>query len=114
RTPRPGKWAGPPAKGEMGRPGGASLGGSRPSRGDERLRLGKKARVVMHEVRAEEEEGPWGKAIVPDRHCPPRPPCHQPRRGIEPQCFREDHPSIPQLRQIRSGRQPPPKHALEL
>src|SRR5262249_26213858 len=50
----------PPAKGEIGIAGGASLGWGRPSGRDERLWLGKKACVVMHEVRAEEEEGPWG------------------------------------------------------
>ena len=46
------------AKGEIGIAGGTSLWWGRPPGGNERLRIGKKARIMMHEVRAEEEEGP--------------------------------------------------------
>jgi hypothetical protein len=67
----------PPAKGEIGIPGGARVWWGCPLGGDERLRSGKKARIVMHQVWAEEEEAPWREALVPDRHLLPRPPRDQ-------------------------------------
>ena len=102
------------AKGEIGKAWRGSVWWCRPPGGDERFWIDKIARVAMRDVRADEEEGPWGEAIVTDRHLFPRSTRHQPRRGIEPERFRQDHAGIGQLRQIRGGRQPPSEHGLEL
>src|SRR5207302_9844520 len=88
-------------KGEIGKAWGGGLWWGRPPGGDERLRIGKIARVAMRDVRTDEEKRPWREAIVPNRHLFPRTPRHQPRRGIEPERFRQDPPGILELRQLR-------------
>ena len=81
---------------------------SSPTVRDKRLRIGERARVTVGDIGADEEEGALREAIGTDLHLFPCTPCHQPRRWIETQRFRQDHPGIVQLRQISAvGRRPP-------